>query len=284
MKDIKSLILDASAHLKKQGVAEPEREARSLMGFALGKEQSFLRGHPEYIPGTGEHALFVEYVNRRGRREPLQHITGKQEFYGLDFMVNRSVLVPRPETELVVETAIQQFRFHEDPFFCDVGTGSGCIAVSLLKHLPRSLCIATDISGEAIAVAKRNARRHATEGRFHPVVADIVDSFAAVPLFDLIVANPPYVPKEDLESLQAEVRLYDPEVALTDSADGSSIIRRIESSSYLRLKDPGTLIMEIGFKQAATVEEIFEKGPWVSFELKADLQGIPRVICAKKST
>lgn len=275
MKDIRTLILEASAVLKDRGVADPDRESRILMCFALEKDDSFLRGHPEYVLNDREHGLFVKSVKRRGKGEPFQHIAGKQEFYGLDFIVNQDVLVPRQETELIVEEALKQFSDRDDLFFCDIGTGSGCIAVSLLANLLKSSCIATDISESAIAIAGLNAGHHGVGDRFSAVISDVFEAMAPEPLFDLIVANPPYVPKKDLANLQIEVRLFDPEVALTDGGDGISILRRIESSAYSRLKSKGILLMEFGFGQHEMVVEIFKRGPWESIDVRTDLRGIP---------
>ena len=284
MTDIEALLAEAKNHLSRNRVAEAAREARSLMGFVLGKNQAFIRAHPEYTLTAEERGLFIEAINRRGRREPFQHIVGRQEFFGLEFEVTPDVLVPRPETEHVVEKALELVGEVRDPIsFADIGTGSGCIAISILKNLPKTVCVATDISHRALRVAKRNAQAHGVQDRVDLVCANIFEPFSETGLFDLVVANPPYVPVRDIDGLQPEVRDFDPRVALTDGADGISIIRRIFEQAQPRLHPAAPLIMEVGFRQADEVKGFASEEIWSEFAFVHDLQGIPRVIVVWKS-
>jgi release factor glutamine methyltransferase len=275
----------ATEILRSSGVAEPRREANSLLAFALGRDKTFLVAHPEYELSGEEEIRFRGFVMRRADREPLQYITGRQEFYGLNFTVTPDVLIPRPETELIVEHAVEILKDKENPTFCEVGVGSGCISASILREIENAAAVGLDVSEKALAVAKLNAENNGVAGRLNLKISDV---FAALggddgdEKFDLVVSNPPYVPREDLESLQAEVRDFEPVVALTDgSRDGLSIINRIIVEAPLFLKPDGFLLMEIGFNQASKVREMFPPEIWPRLEILPDLQGIPRMVRAR---
>jgi release factor glutamine methyltransferase len=267
--------------LQSNGIGAPRREAASLLAFALNKNQTFLIAHPEYELSVGEEKRFLSFVERRSRREPFQYITGQQEFYTLDFRVTPDVLIPRPETELIVETAIDILRGVEKARICEVGVGSGCISVSILHELPGVSAIGLDVSGRALEIALQNAERHQVSTRFALKTSDV---FAALQdeKFDLIVSNPPYIPSKDIDALQAEVRDFEPLSALTDGGDGLSIIRKIINDSPGFLKQNGFLLMEIGFNQSEEVREMFSPEKW-SVEILPDLQGIARTVKAQKS-
>jgi release factor glutamine methyltransferase len=281
MRTIADILTDAASVLAEAGVAEPRREASSLLAFVLGKDRTFIIAHPEYVPTAEEERRFADAVARRERREPLQYITGRQEFYGLDFIVTPDVLIPRPETEMVVEHAVELLS-NKDPRFCEVGVGSGCISVSILKQLPSSTAVGLDISEAAIAVARRNSQMHAVDGRLELRESDVF-SVLTDEKFDLIASNPPYIPLREFESVQAEVRDFEPRVALTDDADGLSIIRRIVNGSPKFLRPGGWLLMEIGFQEADDVRELLSQGPWVNTRIADDLQGIPRCVITEYS-
>ncbi len=226
-------------------------------------------------------------LERRSAGEPLQYIIGHQEFYGLEFEVNRDVLIPRPESEMIVEEVIRLSRNHLKPLpellILDVGTGSGCLAISLAREITGSFVIANDISRPALAVARRNAIRCGVSDRVAFFEGDLLAAVAARPVADVIVSNPPYVAEAEVASLQREVREWEPRVALSDSADGLTFYRRLLLEAPLRLKPGGFLICEIGYSQAEPVRELANgDAGWQSIEMLDDLQGIPRTIVLRR--
>ncbi len=281
MHSLKSLILDAGSALEIAGIENPVREAYLLMGFALDREMAFLRGHPEFMPNNSEVSRFEDAVDRRSKHVPFQHIVGSQEFFGLDFEVTPDVLVPRPETELLVETAIAFYKDSAHLSICEIGAGSGCIAISLLKLLPAATVVAVDISAAAIAVARRNADKHNVLSRLDFVVSDCFAALQNKGSFDLIVSNPPYIPFADIDGLQPEVRDHDPLIALTDKHDGLSITRRICKEAPVYLRGGGRLLLEIGIGQADEVLEFFDPTLWADVTIEQDLQSISRIVAAE---
>jgi release factor glutamine methyltransferase len=275
-------ILEASQILRKASVPDARREAGSLMSHVLGRDRTFIISHAEDAISEDDLKLFLEQVRRRATGEPLQYITGHQEFFGLDFEVTADVLIPRPETELLVETAIQLMDGAVTPFLCDVGTGSGCIAISLVHALTSARAVATDISAAALEVAKRNAEQLQVQDRMSLIVSDC---FAALPpelKFDLIVSNPPYVALNAVDGLQREVRNFEPRLALTSGADGLSVIRRLLTEAGDFLKPGGHLLIEIGFDQHEAVGTLIDPQSWKLLDIHPDLQGIPRVVALQK--
>lgn len=276
---ITQCLIEGAQKLREAGVAQPEREAASILMFALNRDRTFLISHNEYELTEPEQVAFDGYLARREMREPFQHIVGKQEFYGLDFEVSPDVLIPRPETELLVETAIDILRDSGNPRFCEIGTGSGCIAVSVLHELKDARALAVDISENAIRIAKRNAHSNNVSDRIAFARSDIFSGFEDQK-FDAILSNPPYIPAADIPTLQAEVRDFDPLIALTDGGDGLSIIKGIIDGSPEYLSAGGFLLLEIGFGQAETVAEMFDRKVWDEINFLSDLQGIERVVKA----
>lgn len=274
-----SLML-AAQKLRDAGVAQPEREAASLLMFTLGRDRTFLFAHNEYKLTTDESITFDRGVARREAREPFQHIVGKQEFYGLDFEVSPDVLIPRPETELLVEAAVDAARTNKITRILEVGTGSGCIVISVLHSVPTATATAVDISQKALEIAMKNAVKHAVAERIEFLISDIYDAIGDG-RFDVIVSNPPYIPADDIPELQAEVRDFDPITALTDGADGLSIIRRIVADAPRFLSKDGEIMIEIGFGQAADVREMFDRDIWLEPLFINDLQGIARVVIVR---
>lgn len=277
MANISETLKNATEILRESGVAEPRREANSLLAFTLGKNKTFLIAHNEYELSIAEDENFQAVLRRRAAREPLQYITGRQEFYGLDFAVSPDVLIPRPETELIVENAVEIFQSLEEPRFCEVGVGSGCISVAILHNFRKASAIGLDISERALAAARKNAERHDVAERFDLRISDVFGALEK-DKFDLIVSNPPYIPHGEMANLQAEVRDFEPTRALTDGADGLSIIEKIIRQSPAFLKPEGFLLMEIGFGQSGKVGEMFDDGVWQSVEFVPDLQGIARIV------
>ena len=218
---------------------------------------------------------------RRAEGEPLQYITGVQDFYGREFRVTPDVLIPRPETELLVEAALEVLKGIPAPSICDVGTGSGCIAVTLLCERSDAQAVAVDVSEAALAIAAENAQRHGVSERIALRVSDCFQGLEPM-AFDLIVSNPPYVSASALPGLQREVRDHEPLVALSPGADGLSVIRRLLNEGPAFLKLNRHLIMEIGFDQGEPVETLIDPDQWLRVEIRPDLQGIPRIVVLQR--
>lgn len=280
MANIATNLRAAFETLAANGINDPQRQASSLVELAIGRDKTFLFAHPEYELTYAEQEKLDIFVGRRVKGEPLQYISGKQEFYGREFIVTPDVLIPRPETEIIVEKAIELIKDKNRPRFVEVGVGSGCISVSILAEVPEAQSIATDVSATAIDIARQNAESHDVDVRLQilngSVFADITEDN-----FHLIVSNPPYIPADDIPGLQTEVKDHEPHLALTDNSDGRSIIREIVKRSPHFLASGGVLLMEIGIGQADAVREMFDPAEWSSVEIIPDLQMIPRTILAR---
>ncbi|CAN5744242.1 peptide chain release factor N(5)-glutamine methyltransferase [soil metagenome] len=276
MKQIDELLADAVKTLADAGVEEPRREAASLMASAIGRDAAFLIAHPEYKLSAEEAATFASFVERRSAREPFHYIVGNKEFYGLSFIVGPSVLIPRPETEILVTSAIEV-----DPkTICEIGVGSGCISIAILKALPDAKAVGLEISGEAIKVARANARRHGVTERFELRESDVFSALGDES-FDLIVSNPPYVPANEIASLQPEVRDFEPHLALTDGSIGLGIISRLVHQAPKHLSAGGWLMFEMGVDQDVEIRKMMDPAVWHEMSIVPDLAGIPRVARAR---
>ncbi|HEV7680907.1 MAG TPA: peptide chain release factor N(5)-glutamine methyltransferase [Pyrinomonadaceae bacterium] len=285
---IAETILRGAHRLRKADVPEARREAGSLLAYVLGRDRSFILSHAEDPIDEAQLERFNKFIERRATGEPQQYITGHQEFFALDFEVTKDVLIPRPETELLLENAQRLVAAFGDPFICDVGTGSGCIVVSLLHQLPQARAIAVDISASALMVAQRNAARHSVLERVEFVRSDC---FAALDprdpqrsAFDLIVSNPPYVEESAIAQLQREVRDFEPRIALAAGPDGLAMIRRLLVEAPSFLKTGGHFLFEIGFNQAAAVEQLLDPKIWKLIDIYKDLQSIPRTVALQKQS
>jgi len=275
------LLREASHVLQGAGVPEARREAGSLLSFITGKDRTFLISHAEDELHEQSLDQFREAVERRAAGEPLQYITGVQDFFGREFRVTPDVLIPRPETELLVEAALE--LLDATPIICDVGTGSGCIAVTLLCEIGSAHAVALDKSPAALEVAKLNAGNLSVAERAVFLVSDCFESLDSREYqFDLVASNPPYVPAEVVAGLQREVRDHEPLLALSAGADGLSIIRRLLQDAPPFLKQGGHMIMEIGFDQGEKVQSLIDESVWRLLELRPDLQGIPRIVVLQR--
>ena len=282
--------MQGAHQLRQAGVPEARREAGSLLAYVTSRDRSFILSHADDLIDEKQAEQFRACLERRAQGEPPQYIMGHQEFFGLEFEVNGDVLIPRPETELLVETALKLAAERDPaPFICDVGTGSGCVVITLLHELRKVVgarAVAIDISPAALRVAKRNAERHSVADQIDFVMSDCFAALdpldASRSFFDLIVSNPPYVEERALAGLQREVRDYEPRVALAAGADGLSVIRRllVEAGSFL--KSGGHFLFEIGFSQSEAVERLIDRNAWKLLEIHADLQGIPRIVALEK--
>ncbi len=276
---------EASACLRDAGFAEPRREAGALLSSSLGRDSAFLITHSDEALTPGQLADFRARVERRAAGEPFQYIAGRQEFYGLEFEVTPDVLIPRPETELLVEEALKLLKGSDAPLLCDVGTGSGCIAVTLLHERQDAWGFALDVSPAALAVAARNAARHGVEERLRFILSDCFDALRDGEhreiRFDLVASNPPYIAEAEIEGLQREVREHEPRLALTPGGDGLAVIRRLVARAPEFLKPGGHLLIEIGYGQHAQVASLIDPTVWTLLDIHLDLQGIPRTVALR---
>ena len=279
---IAETLKEASRILDGSGVPEARREASSLLSFVLGKDRTFLISHAEDPVNDDCLGQLREFVERRAAGEPLQYILGVQDFYGREFRVTPDVLIPRPETELLVEAALEVTK-SDDAFICDVGTGSGCIAITLLCEIPGARAVAIDKSPAALEMAKLNAAKQYVADRAVFTVSDCFDALDPREYqFDLVVSNPPYVSEAALAGLQREVRDYEPLVALSPGHDGLSVIRRLLAEAPAYLKPNGHMLMEIGFDQGEAVRNLVDESAWGLLEVRPDLQRIPRIVVLQK--
>jgi release factor glutamine methyltransferase len=272
----------ARKRLCEAGIAPDEAalDGRLLAEHVLGwPPERFLvdSGQAETPEFAARYDVFVE---RRVRREPIAYIVGRQEFWGLDFEVGPAVLIPRPETELIVESAIALLAADATAVVADICTGSGCIAVAIARERPRARLVATELSNAALEIAHRNAARHGAADRVTFVRGDLFGDIESG--FDVIVSNPPYVADVDRTSLQPEVRDHEPALALFAGPDGLHVIRRLVQEAPARLRPGGSLIFEFGFGQAEAVGQLISETRGLTMiELRHDLQGIPRIALAQ---
>jgi len=278
--NIATALSSAAEKLAEAGIAEPRREASSLLAFVLDKDAAFLIAHSDDQLSANQKMLFDSCVRRRAKHEPFQYIVGRQEFYGLEFEVRPGVLIPRPETEVLVEQAIKNLSSPENPRFCEIGVGSGCISVSILHEVASATAIGIDISDAALVVAGRNAERHGVAERLTLSRSDVFSAISDE--FDLIVSNPPYIPAGDIQTLQEEVRDHEPRTALDGGETGLDIIEQIVNESPKFLRSRGGLLLEIGLGQAESVRGLFDRSKWDEPEFFADLQGILRTVKASR--
>jgi release factor glutamine methyltransferase len=272
---ISRALREGTKRLHEAAVAEPRREAGSLLAHVLGRDQSFIIAHAEELLSDEQGEALQFLIERRASGEPLQYITARQEFFKLDFEVTPDVLIPRPETELIVETALEILQNDPEAYFADIGTGSGCIAISMLHELPRARAVGVDMSRAALRVARRNAERHKVTDRLVLLESDGLSALHANESFSLIASNPPYVSEDELKSVQREVR-HEPPAALAAGPDGLSVIRRLLTDVPPFLCAGGYFVFEIGFGQSEAVEKLVDRRVWKLLEIREDLQGIPR--------
>ena len=271
-------IAAARARLQAAGIPAGDAafDAELLARHVLGWDRAALitRGRD---PEPADFAARLDaLITRRAAREPVAQILGVREFWGLDFEVTPDVLIPRPETELIVEEALVFARVHPCRHVIDVGTGSGCLAVAIAHALPSSRVTAVDASEAALAVARRNARRHGVADRVTFRHGDVLRGMTG--RADLIVSNPPYVPAAEAEHMQAEVVRYEPHIALFGGVTGLELIERLFVEARGVLAEHGALVVEFGFGQADRVRSLAEATGWQVERVRSDLQAIPRTI------
>ncbi len=304
--DIRNALKQGIAQLREAQVPSFTLAAELLLLHTLGRERAFLYAHPEEQVATTDAKRYFVLIARRAAGEPTQHLTGKQEFWSLEFEVTPDVLIPRPETEHVIEVALDRLAVREiragrpqkntgeNLLVADIGTGSGCIAIALAKELPAATIYATDISTAALAVARRNAARHSVSDRIQFLESDLLAQFAvgaglAPPvdshpsrLFDLIVSNPPYIGRCEADTLAREVRDHEPEIALYGGEEGYELYGDLIAQSAARLKPGGILVLELGHDSLSAVQPLLDAPNWTNVGVTNDLAGIPRVIVAER--
>lgn len=257
------------------------RDAELLLQHLLHRERAALLARSKERLAAGEAEIYVGLLDRRAAGEPIQYITGEAEFYSLPFRVTPDVLIPRPETEHLVEKVLECAARFDEPSIVDVGCGSGAIAVALAHNLPQARITATDVSPRALAVAKGNAVRNGVGDRIRFMRGNLL---GAVPReqFDIVASNPPYVPEMDRATLAVEVCDHEPAIALFAGSDGLDVIRRLIPETHRILVPGGFLVMEFGYGQWPAVSALLAETGFDRIEFVPDLRGIPRIACGTK--
>lgn len=280
---VKKAVDTANEFFVANDVPSPRLNAELLLMFVLGRDRAYLFTYPERPLNADEMTRYEEVIRERARGCPTQYITGHQEFWGLDFIVSPAVLIPRPETEHVIETLLELLKLETPQAhlrILDVGTGSGCIALSLASELPQAEIHACDVSEAALEIARVNAARLELEQRVEFRHSDLLSAYAGEQ-FDFIVSNPPYVGESEADKVQKQVRDFEPRVAVFSGWEGMDIYKRLIPAVREALKPGGWFITEIGFSTEDKVKHLLRG--FSSIQTTADLQGIPRVIAARKS-
>ncbi len=299
--DIRSALRDAIARLESEHVPSAPLAAELLLMHTLGRDRTWLYSHPEQEIGAPERERYFSAIARRASGVPTQHLTGHQEFWGLDFEVTPDVLIPRPETEHVIEVTLDRVgatsggtaSLHDAALrIADVGTGSGCIAIALAHELPGARLVATDISAAALEVARRNAARHGLSSRIDFVECNLLDApfhqspatSHQPPSYDLIASNPPYIGCGEAATLPREVREHEPGLALFGGETGTEIYAPLIAQAAMLLKPGGILVLELGHNSAEHVSGLLTNRAWSDLALTNDLAGIPRVASARRTS
>lgn len=299
-KSVRTLLKQGIAQLRDADVPSFTLAAELLLLHVLGRDRTWMYAHPEDQISASEAERYLALVRRRVDGEPTQHLTGKQEFWGLEFEVTPDVLIPRPETEHVIEVVLErlaareiragrrQMLTGEELRIADIGTGSGCIAIALAKELPAASFCATDISSAALAVARRNAERHRVADRIHFLECNLLDRYRSGAVdhgsrsFDLIVSNPPYIGRREAATLMREVREHEPEIALYGGEEGHEFYGDLIAQAAEHLKPNGILVLELGQTSLPAIRPLVDAPTWTSTGVTNDLSGIPRVLAAEK--
>lgn len=301
-KSVRALLKSGMALLRDAQVPSYTLAAELLLLHVLGRDRTWIYSHPEEGVSDSVAEQYSALVLRRANGEPTQHLTGKQEFWGLEFEVTPDVLIPRPETEHVIEVALDRLAVRElragrrqktdgaGLRIADIGTGSGCIAIVLAKEFPAATILATDISSAALAVARRNATRHNVASHVHFLECNLVNGLCDSPLvtrhspllFDLIVSNPPYVGRREAATLMREVREHEPEIALYGGEVGYELYADLIAQSAKCLLPHGILVLELGHNSLPAVQPLLDESMWTKVGVTNDLAGIPRVLAGEK--
>jgi release factor glutamine methyltransferase len=289
------------ADLRAAEVSSHTLAAEVLLMHALGRDRAWMYSHHDEVLDPTTTQKYFQLIGRRAAGQPTQYLTGHQEFWGLDFEVTPAVLIPRPETEHVMEVVLARLgerglKIHMDTglpretlHVAEIGTGSGCLAVALAYELPHADIIATDSSAAALEIARRNAARNQVADRIRFIEADLLalpgNERTPEPFFDLIVSNPPYIADSDAASLQREVRDHEPHAALFAGPTGTEIYERLVAEARDQLRDRGILVLELGYNSAEPVRAMFDatSTAWTNVSITMDLAGIPRILAAERA-
>lgn len=292
--DAQTAFRSGIGQLREAGVSSFTLAAELLLLHVAGKDRTWLYAHPEDQLSAEQELEFFALITRRIAGEPTQYLTGKQEFWGIEFEVTPDVLIPRPETEHVIEVALDRLAVRElragrkqtlsgeGLRIADIGTGSGCMAVALAKDLPGAQFVATDISPRALEVAQRNAERAGSADRIKFIKSNLLDEIPSSQHFQLIASNPPYIGRRAGPTLQREVREHEPEVALYGGEEGYELYADLITQSAARLEPGGILVVELGHDSLPAVQPLFDTPEWTRVGVTNDLAGIPRVIAAER--
>jgi release factor glutamine methyltransferase len=314
--DIRAALRMGISRLRDAHVASYTLAAEMLLLHVLQRNRAWLYAHPEESINSQDLETFLSLIPRRSKGEPTQYLTGKQEFWSLEFEVTPDVLIPRPETEHVMEVALDRLALRElragrpqktsgdGILIADIGTGSGCLAVAFAAELPGATIFATDISPAALAVARRNASRHSVANRIrflefdlsHPIKMDFSalsgshstadqsppSNIRGTSAFDLVVSNPPYIAWRDASTLATEVRDFEPAVALYGGEEGYELYSGLIALAAFHLKPGGIFVSELGHATLPAVQPLLDLRDWTSIGVTNDLAGIPRVIAAER--
>ena len=279
------------SRLTAENVPSPRMNAELLLMFTLGSDRAYLYAHPERELSADEQSRYDTVLAERTRGVPAQYITGHQEFWGMDLIVSPAVLIPRPETEHLIEAVLDcagrapvrqvetKVSSGESLRIADVGTGSGCIALALAKEFAQAEIFATDISSAALEIARANVSRHQLESRIRFLEADLLSGLE-INSFDFVVSNPPYVGESEEDQVQLEVRKFEPRNAVFAGPTGLEVIERLILQAYVALKPGGWLVMEVSGTIVEAVKRLLSG--WDDVRITADLQSIPRVVLARK--
>jgi len=279
---LKQALSSAIERLEASDVGSPRMNGEVLLMFVLGVNRTYLYAHPERELTAEEEARYDDVLGQRSTGMPSQYITGHQEFWGLDFVVSPAVLIPRPETEHLVETVLELAHGIVRPKLVDVGTGSGCVALALAHELKDGNVYAVDVSADALEIARANAARLRLDARVRFMQSNVLEALAGVGDFDFVVSNPPYVGYGEADKVQKSVRDFEPRVAVFAGEQGLDVIGPLIKQAHRALKPGGWLAVEIGFSMRDAVVNLLSPTMWEDVRTAPDLQGIPRVIAARK--
>jgi len=289
MSDIRTALKQAMIRLREAQVPSHTLAAELLLMHAAQRDRTWLYSHADEPLDAATCADYLTLIEKRASGVPTQYLTGRQEFWGLEFHVAPGVLIPRPETEHLIEVALERLGLQQPGRIADAGTGSGCLAVALAREFPIAEVRATDISKTALAIAQGNAERHGVAGRIRFVEGNLLEPFLAassharrVP-FHLIVSNPPYVGRREAESLPREVREHEPPEALFSGEEGCELYPALIEQARALLAPGGLLVLELGHASLPRVHPLLHNQAWHDVRVTDDLAGIPRVISALRS-
>ena len=279
---LKEALTSAVERLEAADVGSPRLNAETLLMFVLGANRAYLYAHPERELTAEEQARYEEAIAQRSAGVPSQYLTGHQEFWGLDFVVSPAVLIPRPETEHLVEAVLELAREVDEPHIVDVGTGSGCIALALAHELKDAEIYGVDLSADALEIARANAARLQLDSRVHFLQSNVLEALAEIRGFDFVLSNPPYVGLNEADKVQRSVFKFEPRMAVFAGEKGLDVIRPLIEQAHALLKPGGRLAMEIGYSMRDAVLELLSPTLWDEPTVVPDLQGIPRVIVTRR--